>query len=56
MPSHEAGFKFDDSAANLNWKLPEADLILSEKDKKQPNFMEAIKFDFAEEFYATLLS
>ena len=41
-PGHEAAVRFDDPELGIDWKIPAEDLILSEKDKKHPNFREAI--------------
>ena len=39
-PSHAEGLKWDDEQLNINWVLPVQDIILSEKDKINPCFME----------------
>ncbi|HZW62701.1 MAG TPA: dTDP-4-dehydrorhamnose 3,5-epimerase [Flavobacteriaceae bacterium] len=36
--SAEAGIIYNDATLNINWQLPEKDLILSEKDKTLPTF------------------
>ena len=41
-PGHGAAVRFDDPELGIDWKIPAEDLILSEKDKKHPNFREAI--------------
>ena len=41
-PGHEAAVRFDDPELGIDWKIPDEDLILSEKDKKHTNFREAI--------------
>ncbi len=40
----ERGIMYNDSKLNIDWKLPLSDLIISEKDKKQPLFLEADLF------------
>ena len=35
-PDYAEGLKWDDSQLNINWLLPEEDIILSEKDKNNP--------------------
>ncbi|HET8887178.1 MAG TPA: dTDP-4-dehydrorhamnose 3,5-epimerase [Salinimicrobium sp.] len=45
-PSHDSGLLFNDSALQIDWKLPLEQMILSEKDKMQPGFSEAKKFDY----------
>ncbi len=37
-PSHDAGIVYNDSHLKIDWKLPQKDLILSEKDKHLENF------------------
>ncbi|MCK0123166.1 dTDP-4-dehydrorhamnose 3,5-epimerase [Gelidibacter sp. F2691] len=34
----ESGIIFNDSTLNINWQLPESDLIISEKDLELPTF------------------
>lgn len=41
-PGHEAAVRYDDPALGIDWKIPEEDIILSEKDKKHPGFKDAI--------------
>jgi dTDP-4-dehydrorhamnose 3,5-epimerase len=35
-PATEAGFKFDDPAVGIEWPLPEAELLYSQRDKDAP--------------------
>jgi dTDP-4-dehydrorhamnose 3,5-epimerase len=37
-PEHESGIIWNDQSINVDWKLKPADIILSEKDKKQLSF------------------
>ena len=39
-PTHDRGIAFDDPVLNIDWKLPKAQLKLSEKDRKQPPLAE----------------
>lgn len=44
-PGCEGGIRFDDSALNIDWKIPLGDMILSEKDLKHKGFSECFVFD-----------
>lgn len=44
-PQYEGGIRFDDPALGIDWKIPEADRILSEKDKRHKGLDEAFVFD-----------
>ncbi|MDR3226749.1 MAG: dTDP-4-dehydrorhamnose 3,5-epimerase [Prevotellaceae bacterium] len=35
-PANEGAIIWNDKTININWKIPEKDIILSEKDKKHP--------------------
>ncbi|MCY2687805.1 dTDP-4-dehydrorhamnose 3,5-epimerase [Salinimicrobium sp. TH3] len=50
-PEFDRGFLFNDPAINIDWELPADKLMLSDKDKNQPLFNEADKFDFFENLY-----
>ena len=39
----EAGIVYNDKALNINWGMPDNELILSEKDKKLPTFENLFK-------------
>ena len=41
--AHDAGLYYNDPLLNIDWQLPEADLILSEKDKNLPMLADAKK-------------
>ncbi len=45
-PEYDAGVKFDDPALNIDWKVSQELLKLSEKDLKQPLFAEAKDFKY----------
>ena len=51
MPSHERGIAFDDPALAIDWQLPGADLILSDRDWRHPRLSEIATFT-AREFAA----
>lgn len=51
-PSHDAGILYNDPAVKINWMLPQEELLLSDKDLKQPKFSEAELFDFHQDLYA----
>jgi dTDP-4-dehydrorhamnose 3,5-epimerase len=40
----EGGLIYNDATLNINWQLPETDLLLSDKDKVLPNLQNAILF------------
>lgn len=42
----EGGINFDDPDLNIDWKLPNEDLILSEKDRNQSCFTEVKDFSY----------
>lgn len=44
-PEYEGGIRFDDPALGIDWKIPEAEMILSEKDRKRKGWDEAFGFD-----------
>ena len=37
-PEYDAGIRFDDEALQIDWRLPPAEVQLSEKDKNLPSF------------------
>lgn len=41
---NEGGIAFDDSDLKIDWKIPSADIIVSEKDKTNPQFGQHRKF------------
>lgn len=42
---HEAGLAYDDRTLDIDWKIPNSKVILSEKDKSHPSFKNLIKSD-----------
>lgn len=53
MPAEEAAIAWNDPSLAIDWGLPEADIILSEKDKHHP-LMADVKdlFDYNTDYYA----
>lgn len=43
--SSEASIRWNDPSLNIPWRLPEKDILLSEKDRQAPLFQDAILFD-----------
>lgn len=39
-PECDRGIAWDDPSLNINWRLPHAEVILSEKDRKQPRLID----------------
>ena len=44
-PQYESGIQFDDPALGIDWKIPEAEMILSSKDRKHKRLEEAFVFE-----------
>lgn len=44
-PESEGGILFNDPALNIDWRIPELEMIISERDKKHPLLKDAI-FNF----------
>jgi rmlC: dTDP-4-dehydrorhamnose 3,5-epimerase len=40
-PQYESGIQFDDPALGIDWKIPEAEMILSAKDRMHKRLEEA---------------
>ena len=40
-PENDRGIAFDDESLGIDWKIPKKELLLSEKDTKQPKLYEA---------------
>lgn len=52
-PQNEGAIAWNDSDLHIDWKLPVDDIILSEKDKRNPFLSEASYFfNFSENLYA----
>lgn len=52
-PESEGGILWNDPALNIDLKIPEHDIILSDKDKNNPLLKDSeYLFDFTENFYA----
>lgn len=51
-PKSEAGIAWNDPALEIDWKIPVEDILLSEKDKKNPLLAESeALFDYSIELY-----
>ncbi len=52
-PSQEGAIAWNDPALGIDWGLPEADILLSEKDKHHPLLADAKDlFDYQTDYYA----
>ena len=52
-PDHEGAIAWDDPALGIDWGLPLADVILSEKDKHHPTLAQSLDlFDYNTDLYA----
>ena len=52
-PKCDRGMAFDDPTLNIDWLLPEPELVLSEKDRRQPKLAEVLElFDYETNYYA----
>ena len=53
MPSEEGAIAWNDPALAIDWGLPEADIILSEKDRHHPLLADSEDlFDYQTDYYA----
>ena len=51
-PQHDRGILFSDPVLSIDWGLPESELILSDKDNKNPLLKDAIDlFDYSINYY-----
>lgn len=48
---NEAGLAYNDPALNIDWGLPTEELVLSEKDTKNPLLKDAYLFDYNTNYY-----
>ena len=51
-PESEGSISANDPDLGIDWKIPEADWIQSEKDKNHPTLSKASVFDFKDDLYA----
>ena len=52
-PSAEGAIAWNDPSLGIDWGLPEADILLSEKDKHHPSLADAPElFDYSIDYYA----
>ena len=52
-PSSEGAIAWNDPALGIDWGIPEADILLSEKDKHHPLLADAPElFDYSADYYA----
>lgn len=51
-PTHEGALAWNDPALGIDWRIPQADVILSEKDKHHPTLQDAEwLFSYDEDLY-----
>lgn len=50
-PQAEGSVLWNDPALQIDWKIPQNEVILSEKDKESPLLKDAFYFDFNEDLY-----
>ena len=50
-PQSEGSLLWNDKTINIDWQIPQTDIILSEKDKISPVFSEAWFFDYNLKLY-----
>ena len=51
-PENDRGVAFDDPSIGIEWPMDVSDLLLSDKDKKQPKLLDADTFDYEVNLYA----
>jgi len=50
-PECDRGIAYDDPQIGIRWPLPAQELILSEKDRRQPKLSEAELFEYGVDYY-----
>lgn len=50
-PQSEGGVAFDDPEIGIDWRIPEKDMVLSEKDSRRPLLKDAEVFDINDALY-----
>jgi dTDP-4-dehydrorhamnose 3,5-epimerase len=50
-PKNDRGIAYNDKTLNIDWKVPQQKLILSQKDTKQPAFKDAEYFEYKTNLY-----
>lgn len=51
VPQSEGGVAFDDPEIGIDWRIPEKDIVLSEKDSRRPLLKDAEIFDINDLLY-----
>ncbi|GIZ14030.1 dTDP-4-dehydrorhamnose 3,5-epimerase [Capnocytophaga catalasegens] len=50
-PQEEGSVLWSDPALQIDWKIPQKDIILSQKDKESPLLKDAFLFDYNQDLY-----
>lgn len=50
-PESEGGVMYDDPGLGIDWRIPEGDAVISDKDRKHPGLANAALFDYSEKLY-----
>ncbi len=45
-PANEGALSWNDPEVNIDWSIPEKDILLSDKDRNQPSLGNALLFDY----------
>lgn len=51
VPNHEGAFIWNDPTVNIQWPINPSKVILSDKDKALPLFVDAVAFDYSLKLY-----